>query len=250
MSEHRTVSWFSCGAASAVATKLALSEGNPITIAYCHIDEEHPDNARFLKNCEEWFGQKIVILQNDFYEGSIYRVFEKNYMRTPAGSPCTRALKKQVRQKFENLTDRQVFGYTVEEQSRVDRFIDANAQVDVWPILIERGLTKEDCLGILANAGIEIPTMYKLGYRNNNCIGCVKGGQGYWNKIRRDFPNEFQRMADFEVEKGYTVLKTPDSQPLYLKDLDKNSGHYPSEMAVECGIFCQMAEQDIAGVKA
>ena len=250
MSEHRTVSWFSCGAASAVATKLALSEGGKVTIAYCHIEEEHPDNARFLKDCEEWFGQKIVILQNDFYEGSIYRVFEKNYMRTPGGSPCTRALKKQVRERFELLTDRQVFGYTVEEQSRVDRFIDANAQVDVWPILIERGLTKEDCLGILANAGIEIPTMYKLGYRNNNCIGCVKGGQGYWNKIRRDFPNEFQRMADFEVEKGYTVLKTPDSQPLYLKDLDKNSGHYPSEMAVECGIFCQMAEQDIAGAKA
>ena len=24
--------------------------------------------------------------------------------------------------------------------------------------------------------GIEIPVMYRLGYNNNNCVGCVKGG--------------------------------------------------------------------------
>ena len=51
----RTVSWFSCGAASAVATKLALSEGE-VTIVYCEVIEEHPDNKRFLADCEKWFG--------------------------------------------------------------------------------------------------------------------------------------------------------------------------------------------------
>lgn len=35
--------------------------------------------------------------------------------------------------------------------------------------------------------------MYDLGYANNNCIGCVKGGIGYWNKIRIDFPEESDR---------------------------------------------------------
>jgi hypothetical protein len=54
--------------------------------------------------------------------------------------------------------------------------------------LIENKLSKNECAGILAGAGIEIPMMYKLGYNNNNCIGCVKGGAGYWNKIRVDFP--------------------------------------------------------------
>ncbi len=37
--------------------------------------------------------------------------------------------------------------------------------------------------------------MYDLGYPNNNCIGCVKGGMGYWNKIRKDFPEVFQKRA-------------------------------------------------------
>ena len=72
----RTISWFSCGAASAVATKLALVEG-PVTIAYCEVKEEHPDNMRFLKDCEEWFGQEIEILGNDKYGRSIYPVSEK-----------------------------------------------------------------------------------------------------------------------------------------------------------------------------
>jgi hypothetical protein len=243
----RTISWFSCGAASAVATKLAIMSGEEITVAYCKIQEEHPDNERFLKDCEDWFGQEIVILQNEFYDGSIYRVFEKNYMRTPGGSPCTRALKKQVRQKYQQPNDRQVFGYTIEEQNRVDNFIDANNEVDIWPILIEKQLSKDDCLAIIKNAGIELPEMYKLGYRNNNCIGCVKGGKGYWNKIRVDFPDHFNRMADLEKKKGCTVLKDADSQPIYLHDLDPSAGHYPKEADISCGIFCHMAEQDIKG---
>jgi hypothetical protein len=58
---------------------------------------------------------------------------------------------------------------------------------------------------MLWKAGIEIPAMYKMGYNNNNCIGCVKGGMGYWNKIRKDFPEVFNRMAVIEREVGCNV---------------------------------------------
>jgi PP-loop superfamily ATP-utilizing enzyme len=238
----RTVCWFSCGAASAVATKIALKESTgEVVIAYTEVKEEHPDNKRFLAECEEWFGQKIDILGNDFYDRSIYRVFEKNYIRTPKGAPCTRALKKQIRQRFEKPTDRQVFGYTVEEQARLDRFIDANADVDIWTPLIDKGLGKEDCLAILKNAGIELPAMYKLGYHNNNCIGCVKGGMGYWNKIKIDFPEHFDRMAKLERFKKQTIFKDR-----YLDELKPTDGNYPSEPNIECSIFCQMAEQELS----
>lgn len=237
----RTVCWFSCGAASAVATKIALKEATgEVVIAYTEVKEEHPDNKRFLAECEEWFGQKIEILGNDFYDRSIYRVFEKNYIRTPKGAPCTRALKKQIRQRFEKPTDRQVFGYTVEEQARLDRFIDANADVDIWTPLIDKGLGKEDCLAMLKNAGIELPAMYKLGYHNNNCIGCVKGGMGYWNKIKVDFPEHFNRMAKLERFKKQTIFKDR-----YLDELKPTDGNYPSEPNIECSIFCQMTEDEL-----
>ena len=239
----RTVCWFSCGAASAVATKIALAERereSELIIAYTEVKEEHPDNKRFLKECEEWFGQKIEILGNDFYDRSIYRVFEKNYIRTPKGAPCTRALKKQIRERFEKPTDRQVFGYTAEEQARLDRFIDANANVNIWTPLIEKGLGKEDCLAMLKNAGIELPAMYKLGYHNNNCIGCVKGGMGYWNKIKVDFPEHFDRMAKLERFKKQTIFKDR-----YLDELKPTDGNYPQEPSIECSIFCQIAEQEL-----
>ncbi len=242
----RVISWFSCGAASAVATKLAISESkSPVEVVYCHVREEHPDNMRFKDDCEEWFGQEIKVIRNEKYNGSIYEVFEKTkYLVGIAGAPCTRLLKKEMRKEYERLNDRQVFGYTVEEQDRVDRFIDANADVDLWSILIEKGLTKQDCLAILQRANIELPAMYKLGYQNNNCIGCVKGGAGYWNKIRVDFPEQFERMANMEKKIGAKILKIGDER-IWLSDLPKDAGDYPREQAIECGIFCHMAEESI-----
>jgi hypothetical protein len=239
----RIVCWFSCGAASAVATKLAIAENAgklPLVIAYTEVMEEHSDNKRFLAECEKWFGQDIVILGNDYYKRSIYETFKTSAMNIRGAAPCTRVLKKQVRERYEQVGDRQVFGYTAEEQQRYDRFIDANNEVDVWVPLIEKGLNKVDCLAMLQNAGIELPQMYKLGYLNNNCIGCVKGGMGYWNKIRVDFPEQFDRMAKLERFKKQTIFKDR-----YLDELKPTDGNYPQEPDIECSIFCQMAEQDI-----
>ena len=66
---------------------------------------------------------------------------------------------------------------------------------------------------------------------------------GYWNKIRVDFPEAFNKMAEFEQRKGYTVLKEPkDGSPLFLKDLDPKRGRLSDEPQIECGIECEIAE--------
>lgn len=238
----RVVSWFSCGAASAVATKLMLSESEPVTIAYCRVREEHPDNMRFLKDCEQWFGQKVEILENETYSGSCVNVFKKNYFRTPSGSPCTRELKRKVRLQFQQPDDVIVFGYTMEEYDRYNDFIDRNNEVPVRAPLIEHLLTKENVLAMIEREGIELPVMYKLGYEHNNCVGCVKGGMGYWNKIRVDFPDQFKMYADMERERGYTILKDKEG-PLYLHDLDPARGRFADEPKIECGILCEVAER-------
>ncbi|CAK7026447.1 hypothetical protein [Saezia sanguinis] len=244
----RIICWFSCGAASAVATKLAIAENDgqlPLTIAYTEVAEEHPDNKRFLSDCEKWFGVPITILKNEKYNGSIYEVFRKErFLVGPSGAACTRLLKKEVRKKFEQPGDIQVFGYTVEELHRVDRFIDANNEVRLSTPLIERGLTKQDCLAMLERAGIGLPMMYLLGYKNNNCIGCVKGGAGYWNKIRQDFPAQFERMSQMEESLGRTICKT-NGKRIFLRQLPPDAGRYESESSVECGIFCELAEQEV-----
>ena len=240
----RTLCWFSAGAASAVATKLALaSTEGEIVVAYTDPGSEHPDNKRFLDECEEWLGVKVIRLKSEKYADT-WAVWEaRKFIVSPYGAPCTGELKKKMRYGFERPTDRQVFGYTAEEAHRADRFREQNPGVDLITPLIDKGLTKSDCLAMIARAGIELPTMYKLGYQNNNCIGCPKGGMGYWNKIRRDFPETFDRMAELEQSLGASVLRSK-GQPLFLKDLDPNRGNHSDEPSFECSLLCTVAESE------
>lgn len=77
--------------------------------------------------------------------------------------------------------------------------------------------------------------MYDMGYSNNNCIGCVKGGMGYWNKIRVDFPEVFQRMSKLEREIGHSCIKG-----VYLDELDPDRGRMEDEIMQDCGIMCYL----------
>lgn len=246
---NRIVCWFSCGAASAVATKIAISENAgrfPLVIAYTEIAEEHPDNKRFIADCERWFGQPITVLRNEQYGGSIYEVFRRNrFLVGPSGAACTRILKRGVREAFEQDGDHQVFGFTSEEVERSADFFERNSHITGSAPLIERGLMKSDCLAMLEDAGIEIPAMYRMGYRNNNCIGCVKGGAGYWNKIRKDFPQVFARMSMVERSLGRTIIRRNGEQ-VYLDELPVDMGAHQDEPDIECSIFCQMAKQEYA----
>jgi hypothetical protein len=254
----RTVSWFSCGAASAVATKLAIAENPETIVVYCEVKEEHPDNARFLADCEVWFDKPILILGNDKYDRSIYVVFETaRYLVGPAGARCTGELKKKVREDFQQVGDIHVFGYTVEEQHRADRLIDANNELSFITPLIDHGLTKEDCLAMVVNAGIELPEMYKLGYKNNNCRGCVKASSpAYWKKIEIDFPDYFTKMNEAEKLLGRSVCKIEagiakkrygvEVDGMYwrpqLHELPRDIIAMDDSIEAQCGIFCHMAE--------
>lgn len=253
----RIVSWFSCGAASAVATRMALDaapKGVEFVIGYCEIKEEHPDNKRFLADCQEWFNHPITVMGNDAYGRSIYEVFRRTrYLKGPSGAACTRLLKKEVRKQFERPGDVQVFGFTAEEHKRLDDFIDSNPDVNVSAPLIEHNVSKQDCLALIARAGIALPVVYEMGYRNNNCIGCVKGEAGYWNKIRVDFPDVFQRMSDMETHLGRTVCKREwtengkrQLERIPLKELPPDLGRYSAEADIECGIVCEYVDSQFA----
>jgi hypothetical protein len=250
----RIIVWYSDGAASAVAAKLTLAEHghDNVIIARTETGAEHPDNVRFRAEVERWFGHPIVELRSDRYQDT-WQVWEQTrYLVGPAGARCTGELKKKIRFAFQQPDDVQVFGFTADsrEVQRADRFREQNVEVNLSTPLIERGLTKDDCLGILDTLGIALPWMYRHGYRNNNCIGCVKGGIGYWNKIRRDFPGVFARMAELEQRIGATVLREKPaadqpSRPLPLIHLDPNRGRHADEPDFECSVLCSIAADEL-----
>jgi 3'-phosphoadenosine 5'-phosphosulfate sulfotransferase (PAPS reductase)/FAD synthetase len=253
----RAVSWFSCGAASAVATKLALGsnslkrEVDEIIIAYCDIKQEHPDNMRFLKDCEKWFGQEILILGNDDFGRDTDRVFrETRYLVGPGGARCTGELKRSVRWGFQQPADKVIIGFTTEEETkRGARLRNSEPTTDFVFPLVEQRYSKQMCYDAINAAGIELPMMYRLGYNNNNCIGCVKGQAGYWNKIRVDFPERFAEMAKIERELGRTICKREWTkngkrylERVYLDEMSPDLGNYRQEGDIACGILCASSE--------
>jgi len=235
----RVISWFSCGAASAVATILAAIKYGDIEAVYCRVVEEHEDNLRFLEEFTQVTGIPVKIIVDEPHEGSIYKVFMKRgFIKNQYGAPCTMILKKDMRKAYQRPDDIQVFGYTAEEQDRADRFIDGNNDVNEEFILIDNNVSKQDCYAHLSRLGIKLPAMYQLGYSNNNCIGCVKGGMGYWNKIRKDFPDRFDKMAKTERLIGHAVNKD-DKGPVYLDELDPKRGRFKQDMPADCGFTCE-----------
>ena len=236
--------WFSAGAASAVATKLVLADTENVVVAYIDPGSEHPDAQRFIADCEKWFDHPGTRLKSDRYEDTWDVWNKRRYIVGPGGALCTAEMKKMVRYKFERPDDIQCFGYTSEESSRADRFREQNPGVTLRTPLIEHGVSKSDCLEMVKRAGIELHAMYKLGYQNANCVGCPKGGMFYWNKIRRDFPEVFQRMAELERKLNATCIRT-GGQRVFLDELDPKRGRRSQEPDTECSLVCASAEDAI-----
>lgn len=240
----QTIAWFSAGGSSAVATKLIINEID--RIIYTHIDDQHPDTLRFVKDCEQWFGKPVEIMQSPLktVEDACYAAGGRGYINGPKGAACTRQLKRLVRMQWEyeqplDAKLRYVWGMDSDEVDRLDNpETGLRAKMPdkkhVCP-LIDRGMSKEDAHKVLAASGIKRPAMYELGYLNNNCVGCVKGGMGYWNKIRRDFPAVFDARAKMERAIRATCIKG-----VYLDELDPRKGREDKPIVGDCGIMCEL----------
>ena len=111
----RVVSWYSCGAASAIATKLTLKDAPAAEVVYCETGGEHSDNERFLTDCEIWFGKSITRLRSAKY-ASTWDVWEdRSYLAGISGAPCTSELKVAPRLAWQRQDDVHVFGYTADK---------------------------------------------------------------------------------------------------------------------------------------
>jgi hypothetical protein len=249
----RIVCHFSCGAASAVATKLTLARfGHERVVIYnAFIAEEHPDNRRFLTDCERWFDHPVTVLRDEKYGASVHEVWRrKRFTKSAFGAPCSGLLKRELIESVCLPDDRNVFGFTVEEQNRADRWMKSPVQEmrdsAMFP-LIEANLTHSDCLGMVERAGLVLPEMYRLGFNNANCIGCCKGGEGYWNKIRAVFPDVFAQVVQIQesIGPGAYLFRNRTTQDRFgLKDLQPGAGRHDEELP-SCSFFCDLAEQDI-----
>ena len=240
------VVWFSCGAASAVAAKRTIEKYgamNEIRVVNNPVMEEHQDNRRFLRDVEAWIGTTIEIATPSKYPlFSAREVWERrSYMAGNDGAPCTVELKKRARQEWQNknLPDWHVLGFTFDERHRHLNFIESEMS-NVIPVLIDAAITKQQCVDVLSQAGIEPPMMYRLGFPNANCIGCVKAtSPTYWNHVRKHFPEDFADRAHQSRSLGVRLVRV-NNERIFLDELSPTAKGRPmKQMQIECGIFCE-----------
>lgn len=227
------VSWLSGGISSFIATYLA----RPDRAIYINVANQHPDTLRFIADCAALLDCPVEIIGDVRYGQSVDRVItERRYINGAAGAACTTMLKKRVRQEWErqNATPELVYiwGFDADERQRAERTRAASEFGTEFP-LIERNLTKQNVHAMAMQLGLKRPAMYELGYSNNNCIGCVKGGKGYWNRIRQDFPDVFERRAQQEREIGHSCIKGT-----FLDELPPTAGNMATEVMPACSFDC------------
>ena len=237
-----TVAWLSAGVSSFIAAYLIKDEIDEFY--YIDIADQHPDSMRFIKDCEKLLGKKINTLKSTQYDsieqaclgGGMIRNARTNF------AFCTEYLKKRVRkEQFEYYHQNDELTYiwgmdcSERERNRAEVIVKAQPEVKHRFPLIEKELTKQDCHAMSRRLGLKRPKMYDLGYQNNNCIGCVKGGMGYWNKIRKDFPEVFKSRAELERKLNSRCLTE-----CFLDELEEGRGRFEEEIMEDCGIFCEI----------
>lgn len=273
----KIIGWWSGGVTSAVACKMAADIYGLENCRFIFMDtkNEHKDTYRFKADCEKWYGAQIETISaiGNTYN-SIQDVWQShNSLNVANGAICSDRLKRKVREVWEdsNSFDHQVFGFEFEpkEQKRAKSMLLNHSHTNPIFPLIEKKLSKTDCFKILGGVNIEIPEMYKLGFKNNNCFGtgCVQGGIGYWQKMKREFPDKFEAMAKMEHKltnkSGFpvTMLKDQSNKAKAKAKKDKYSAlvflkkhpKYPNksiddmrecdlEPLVDCNGFCGIDE--------
>ena len=243
MLNKKVIAWWSGGITSAVACWLSIQLFGKENVRVIMIDtrNEDEDTYRFKKDCEKWYGQKIEVISGIKLDADTCAKLEWDYeyvdvgfnytkiqdvwrrfksLNVASGAICSAELKRAVRIAWQktNTYDYQVFGFEFDKKE-MNRALSLTANYpsskSIYPLLMF-GYDKETCIKLVREIGIEIPRSYQYGFKNNNCqgTGCVQGGIGYWQKMKQDFPEKFEAMADVEHE--LTALK---GQPVsMLKD--------------------------------
>lgn len=272
----RLVCWYSHGAASLIAAKLAI-ENQPklyptyeVVVACIHLEDEYHEPER-ISAVESFLGLTVTILSDKKYGASVDNVIEKTrYMSGVFGARCTKELKKQVRYDWQRDNDVHVFGMTINETGRIDGLLDTEPEIEIYSPLIDAGLTKADCFKMMIKVGLSLPKMYQLGYHNNNCVGCIKAsGAGYWNKIRKDFPDVFDKRSRQEELCGVALTKMSEAKVrrlhsetiiamehdgyqykvdargamrIPLRYLQPDAGSHKDLDIGDCGFFCEIKD--------
>ena len=239
------IAHFSAGASSAVAAIIGRAD----KLVYAETGSEHGDNQRFIADVEAYLGKTVSRFHSDKYADTWDVWKRRRFLANRYGAPCTKALKLLPLAPVEQIPGAiHLFGYTVDETERFRRLQALKPDMLIECPLIDAGLRSSDALGFLERIGIKPPVTYAMGLPHANCIPCPKAtSPGYWALIRDQFPQEFARMADLEVElsNGKTQgMARVKGKRMLLRDLPNDIKPRGSDQP-GCDLLCEIARSRV-----
>jgi len=211
---------FSGGLGSYFATKRLVERNIPkedIILLFTDTMIEDEDLYRFLDDATE----KLGIPLTNYSDGrNVWEVMKDHkFLSNSRVDHCSGDLKRKMSRKFiKQFKPDEVIIYLGFDWTEMNRF--EKAQKAWLPYKIESPmcgnpyLDKEDMKKMLADDGIGLPRLYKMGFAHNNCGGgCVKAGIGHFTKLLDEFPERFTEWEAHEQEirdyigKDVTILR-------------------------------------------
>lgn len=211
---------FSGGLGSYFTARRLLERGinkKDIILLFTDTKVEDEDLYRFIKETTA----KLDIPLTNYSEGrDIWQVFrDVKYLGNSRLDPCSRVLKREMSRKFiKQFKSEECIIYLGFDWTEMNRYEKAQR---AWlpykiecPLIDKPYLDKEDMKLLLAEEGIELPRLYKLGFSHNNCGGgCVKAGIGHFAHLLDVLPERFalweqkeQEMREF-IGKDVSILR-------------------------------------------
>lgn len=196
---------------------------------------EHPETLSYVREIAVPFAKQHGIPLHELHrrdrDGNIKDLYEHLFdgtkagkqsdiipLRGEAGAPmsrgCTRDYKILVVGKWLKANGATAkkpanvcIGISTDEISRLSNKRQNNYERPVYP-LIELGLSRNDCIGVIRDAGLQVPP-------KSACYFCPFTRPNQWAEMRRDQPQLFWKAAELEAHMNERRNRT-GVRPLYL----------------------------------
>jgi len=153
---------------------------------------------RFLDDAQAVFGAQIERMADGRDPWQVFR--DERFIGNSRVPLCNRVLKREFLERFlrTQFPDKDVvlhFGLEWFERGRISRVRErwtAKGYEVGFPLQEPPLLSSQDLQVLVRRAGLEVPRLYRVGFKHNNCGGaCVQAGIGQWSLLWRLFPERY-----------------------------------------------------------
>lgn len=190
---------------------------------------------RFLDQCEDFLGITIERFSDGRNFWEVFR--DERFIGNSRVPLCNRVLKRELLEKklkhefpFNNVILFLGYEYTETDRMEKAKFKWNEKGYDVsFPLASAPHQEKVDLINKLQKYGLEIPRLYDLGFKHNNCGGaCVRAGINQWQLLLELFPERYlwherqeQKIRNY-LNKDVAILRDRTggvTKPLTLRKL-------------------------------